>query len=224
MHCRRVRGVGRVRRRVQLPLLELPCADRLRIPALGRDRAREAEGDQGCGFVGGGRRGRRTPRDALPGVRLAALLDCARRHICPCSVRVTRSTSRRSSRRRTCSSARRLRGTRSSTTFHSTTSTPGPDLATSSARREPADQPSEQQPGLRRQGNVGRHADDDPERHADRCTQDDGPDVSAITGCSARHRRLDPRPAGLPGQSMSTPKRAGRSRTAFHRLEAGALP
>src|SRR6266480_1689283 len=41
MQCRRLRGLGRVRRRAQLPLLELPRDDRLGIPALGRDRARE---------------------------------------------------------------------------------------------------------------------------------------------------------------------------------------
>ena len=118
------------------------------------------------------------------------------------------STSRPSSRLLTCSSARRLRGTRSSTTFHSTTSTPGPDLATSSARREPADQPSEQQPCLRRQRNVGRHADDDADSHADCCTEDDGPEVSAITGCSARHRKPILVQRDLPRQSMST--RSGR--------------
>src|SRR3954454_2247655 len=67
MQCRRVRGVGRVRRRVQLSLLELPCDDRLRILALGRDRAREAEGDHGRGLVAGGGRRRRAPRYALRG-------------------------------------------------------------------------------------------------------------------------------------------------------------
>src|SRR5258708_4801760 len=51
VQCRCVRGFGRVRRRVQLPLLELPCADRLGLLALGRDRAREAESDQGRGLV-----------------------------------------------------------------------------------------------------------------------------------------------------------------------------
>jgi hypothetical protein len=148
VHRRRVRGVGRVRRRVQLPLLELPCADRLRLLALGRDRAREAEGDQGCGLGGDGRRRRRTSRDALPGLRVAALLDCARRHLRPRFPTGRSSTSPPSNRRLTCSSAPRHRGTRSSTTFHSTTSTPGPDLPTSPGRREPAEQASEQHPAV----------------------------------------------------------------------------
>jgi hypothetical protein len=51
MQCHRLRGLGPVRRRVQLPLLELPCDDRLGILALGRDRARETDGDGGCRFV-----------------------------------------------------------------------------------------------------------------------------------------------------------------------------
>ena len=51
MQGRRLRGLGRVRRRVQLPLLELPCDDGLGLLALGRDRAREAAGDHGCGHV-----------------------------------------------------------------------------------------------------------------------------------------------------------------------------
>src|SRR4051812_182091 len=50
--------------------------------------------------------------------------------VCTCVSRTGRSsTSRRSSRRVTCSSARKLRGTRSSTTSPSTTSTPGPEAA-----------------------------------------------------------------------------------------------
>ena len=51
MQRRRVRGLGRVRRRVQLPLLELPRDDRLRVLAVGRDRTREAEGDQGYRLI-----------------------------------------------------------------------------------------------------------------------------------------------------------------------------
>jgi hypothetical protein len=78
VQCRCVRGLGRVRRRVQLPLFELPCGDRLGILAVGRDRAREAEGDERCGFVDGERRCRRGLRDALQIVRVASLLDCAR--------------------------------------------------------------------------------------------------------------------------------------------------
>src|SRR5436309_7260369 len=73
VQCRCVRGLGRVRRRVQLPLLELPCGDRLGILALGRDRAREAEGDQGCGLVDIDWRCPRRPREALQEVLLAAV-------------------------------------------------------------------------------------------------------------------------------------------------------
>src|SRR5207249_9512298 len=36
MQCRRVRGFGRVRRRLQLPLLELSCADRSGVLPVGR--------------------------------------------------------------------------------------------------------------------------------------------------------------------------------------------
>lgn len=79
LQCRCVRGVGRVRRGVQLPLLELPRGHWLRVPALGRDRAREADGDQGHGHAAPRRRSRRPPRDTLRDVPLAALLDGLRR-------------------------------------------------------------------------------------------------------------------------------------------------
>jgi hypothetical protein len=75
------------------------------------------------------------------------------------------------------------------------------ELATWSGRREPADQPSEQQPNLRRKSNVSRHADEDPKRHADRRAQDDRPDASAISARSVRHRRSDPGPRGTTGQA-----------------------
>ena len=74
LQCRCVRGVGRVRRGVQLPPLELPRGHWLRVPALGRDRAREADGDQGHSHAAPRRRSRRPPRDTLRDVPLAALL------------------------------------------------------------------------------------------------------------------------------------------------------
>src|SRR4051794_39460582 len=40
MQSRRVRGFGRVRRRLQLPLLELSCAERIGL-----------HGDEGCGIA-----------------------------------------------------------------------------------------------------------------------------------------------------------------------------
>ena len=48
MQCRRLRGLERVRRRVQLPLLELPRADGRRILALGRDRAEKLRVTKGA--------------------------------------------------------------------------------------------------------------------------------------------------------------------------------
>src|SRR4051812_34091349 len=51
MQGRRLRGRGRVRRRVQLPLLELPRHDGLGFPAVGRDRTRAAEGHAGDGVA-----------------------------------------------------------------------------------------------------------------------------------------------------------------------------
>ena len=47
LQCSRVRGLGRVRQRVQLPLLTVPRDDRLGFLALGRDRAREVPSDEG---------------------------------------------------------------------------------------------------------------------------------------------------------------------------------
>ena len=63
MQGRRLRGLGRVPRRAQLPLLQLPRDHGLGVPALGRDRAREAEGDEGDGLAAGRRRRRRRPRE-----------------------------------------------------------------------------------------------------------------------------------------------------------------
>ena len=56
VQCRDVRGLGRVPRGVQLPLLELPCHDRLGVSPLGRDRAREAARHEGGGILDAGRR------------------------------------------------------------------------------------------------------------------------------------------------------------------------
>jgi hypothetical protein len=70
VQCGRLRGLGRVRRRVQLPLLELPSGDRVGILALGRDWAREAEGDEGRRLGDGDRRCRRRPCDPLRSVRV----------------------------------------------------------------------------------------------------------------------------------------------------------
>src|SRR4051794_21647783 len=96
VQCRCVRRLGRVRRRVQLPLLELPCDDRVGLPTVGRDRAREAEGHRGCGLVDVDRRCPRRPREALREMLLAALLDRLRRQD-SCAVRVAD--------RRTCAQA-----------------------------------------------------------------------------------------------------------------------
>jgi len=77
---RRIRGLGRVRRCVHLPLLELSRQHWLGILAMGRDRAREVQGDQGRGIVDAARRGARGSRDAVRSVLVAGLLDedCAR--------------------------------------------------------------------------------------------------------------------------------------------------
>jgi hypothetical protein len=65
------------------------------------------------------------------------------------------------------------------------------ELSLGSARPagKPADQPTEQQPGLRRKVNVGRHADEDPKRHADRRAYDGKPGSLGISGSSTRHRK-----------------------------------
>ena len=53
MQCRRVRGLGRVRHRVQLPLLELPCDDRLRVwGEIEREKLRVTKGADSLIVVG----------------------------------------------------------------------------------------------------------------------------------------------------------------------------
>src|SRR5215203_2099140 len=79
MQCRRVRGFGRVRRRLQLPLLELPCADRGGVLARRPYRPRQTNGDEGCGIVACGGRSRFNLRGALQRVLLTPLLDFPRR-------------------------------------------------------------------------------------------------------------------------------------------------
>jgi hypothetical protein len=116
----RVRGFGRVRQRLQLPLLKLSCDDRSGIFARRPYRARQTNGDEGCGIVARGGRSRFNLRGALRRVLLTPLLDFPRR-VLRRSVWDADRRAYSSSRCTTSLSARRLRGTRSSTTFLSTT-------------------------------------------------------------------------------------------------------
>jgi hypothetical protein len=58
----------------------------------------------------------------------------------------------------------------------------GGGLPASFGRREPADQPAEEQPNLRRKWNASRHADEDPKQQAKGRAHDDRPHPSAISG------------------------------------------
>ena len=51
VQCSCVRGLGRVRGRVQLPLLELPCGDRLGILALGEIEPEKLSVTKGAGSL-----------------------------------------------------------------------------------------------------------------------------------------------------------------------------
>ena len=51
VQCSCVRGLGRVRSRVQLPLLELPCGDRLGILALGEIEPEKLSVTKGAGSL-----------------------------------------------------------------------------------------------------------------------------------------------------------------------------
>jgi hypothetical protein len=55
------------------------------------------------------------------------------------------------------------------------------------ARQEPADQGTEKQPGLRRKGHVGHHADEDSKSHADHGAHDHKPHPPAISSSRTRH-------------------------------------
>src|SRR4029453_15423098 len=79
MQGRCVRGIRRVRRRLQLPLLELSCDERIGVLARGPDRARQTNGDEGCGIVARGERSRFNLRGALRQVLLTPLLDLPQR-------------------------------------------------------------------------------------------------------------------------------------------------
>lgn len=55
-------------------------------------------------------------------------------------------------------------------------------LCSVGSSREPADQCTEQQSGFRRKRNVRRHADEDPNRHADHGAHNGQPNPTAISG------------------------------------------
>ena len=68
-----------------------------------------------------------------------------------------------------------------------------------SCSREPSDQRTKQQSAFGRQGNISRHADEDPKREANRRAHDDNPNPSAISGSHVAPSRGTEEEAHRPG-------------------------